>query len=159
MNEHAQHLLRGWRSEAPVTPALLQRSQRGRQSKRKGREFEERALSVLLGLGLASGEILATPKIVMNGKVHFTKKVMADIVGVWKDGRGVLCECKVRSDKGRFRRPRPSDFETHQRDRLMQWHRAGAFALVAYTLDGFTVIIDPAMNFFPIHPATTRSDA
>lgn len=134
--------------------ALLQRRQRGRQSKRKGREFEERALAELLRMGLASGEILATPKIVANGKARYVKKVLADIVGVWPGGRGLLCECKVRSEKGKFRRPRPSDFEDHQRDRLLAWDRCKASALVAYTLDGYHVLVEQAVNFFPGTPST-----
>lgn len=136
--------------------ALLQRQLRGKQSKRKGRDFEERALAELLRQGLSSGEVLATPKIFAGGRVIHTKKVLADIVGVWPGGRGLLCECKVRSNKGEFRRPRPSDFEDHQRDRLLLWDRAGASALVAYTTNGLDVLIEPAVNFFPVRPSAPR---
>ena len=125
------------------------RKQRGRLAKRAGRAFEEKTLARLLAIGMADGDILETKKIMVKGRPIYAKKALADIVGVWNNGRGVLCECKLRSTKGKYHKPCPSDFEDHQRDTLMKWHKAGAYAFVAYSLDGYRVIIENAVDFFP----------
>jgi hypothetical protein len=132
-----------------TAPILAIRKQRGRMAKRAGKLFEERTLARLLQIGMADGAILATPKIVIGGKPRYTKKVLADIVGIWGNGRGVLCECKLRSTKGKYHKPRPSDFEDHQREKLEGWDKAGGYAFVAYSLDGFNAIIENAKEFFP----------
>jgi len=139
-----------------MTPAQFQRINRGRASKAKGRRFEESVLIHLRNIGMADGAILATPTTVRRGQIRNTARVLGDIVGVWRDGRACLCECKVRTENGRHRKPRPSDFMPHQRDTLMRWHRAGARVLVAYTLDGLTSEIEAAARFFTT-PADTAT--
>jgi hypothetical protein len=69
-----------------------------------------------------------------------TAKVFGDIVGLCPDGRGLLCECKNRRGGAR---PRPSDFEPHQRVVLLAWARQGGQALVAW-IDAAGLHLDDA---------------
>ncbi len=112
---------------------------RGKQNKARGRAFEQLVLAHLLRNGLVRlGEILATPTTLRGGKIRQTRKVLADIVGLDSNGRGVLVECKLRCDGGKYRMPRPSDFLPHQRATLAAWRLAGGLAWVAYSTDGIT---------------------
>jgi hypothetical protein len=104
----------------------------GARARAMGEALEKAALLSLHVCGCMAYRI-ATPTGMRRGKRIWTAPVCGDLFGLAVDGRGVLVECKHRTDeKGHPRRPRPSDFEKHQVEALRQWHRRGGLALVAY---------------------------
>lgn len=114
-------------------------SAQARRSQRLGEQLEELALSTLRGEGCLV-ERIATPVRVIGGRRVQTAKVFGDLVGLNQLGKGLLVECKNRG-----RKPRPSDFRPHQKATLIDWHRRGGVALVAY-LDAGRLWLVPAVS-------------
>ena len=112
-----------------------------RRSQRSGARVEALTAAALRSRGVLAFQI-ATPK---KGD-RYVGKVAGDFWGVTVTGQAVLVECKFRTEAGKTRRPRPSDFEPHQIAALRDVHRRGGVAFVAWLKDGAGIVLEYAVD-------------
>lgn len=130
---------------AELTKPQAEKRIRGAQAKAMGDALEMATFAELVHQGAEVEHLKTITKVIRGRPVRV--KTRGDFLGIDAAGRGLLVECKHRTDDhGHPRRPRPSDFEDHQIDAVRTWHRRGCLALAAYFDQARRVVFVPAVE-------------
>ena len=112
----------------PTTPATISRRLAGLKAKRLGEALEILTINRLRADGCLCWPI-ATPMKVIGGKPVRTAQVAGDIMGITRDGRPLLVECKSHADGSR---PGLCDFREGQRFALGAWADCKGKVIIAW---------------------------